>query len=143
MNELESAEEKKIGIFEKFLPLWVAICIVIGVLLSQAVPEISKAINSLKIGEISIPIGICLFLMMYPAMLNFQVSELKKLGRNPKPIILTLISNWLVAPFIGLLMARIFLQGYEQLTVAIILLSSSPCTAMVLVWGYLNKGFTL
>jgi ACR3 family arsenite transporter len=143
MNELESAEEKKIGIFEKFLPLWVAICIVIGVLLSQAVPEISKAINSLKIGEISIPIGICLFLMMYPAMLNFQVSELKKLGKNPKPIILTLISNWIVAPFIGLLMARIFLQGYEQLTVAIILLSSSPCTAMVLVWGYLNKGFTL
>jgi len=149
MNELdnnkkfESTDEKKIGIFEKLLPLWVAICIVIGVLLSQAVPEISETINSLKIGEISIPIGICLFLMMYPAMLNLQVSELKKLGRNPKPIIMTLISNWLIAPFIGLLMARIFLQGYEQLIVAVILLSSSPCTAMVLVWGYLKRGFTL
>ena len=78
--------------------------------------------------------------MMYPAMLNLQVSELKKLGRNPKPIILTLVSNWLIAPFVGLLMARIFLQGYEQLIVAIILLSSSPCTAMVLVWGWMAQG---
>jgi ACR3 family arsenite transporter len=77
---------------------------------------------------------------MYPAMLNLQLSELKKLGRNPKPIILTIISNWLVAPFVGLLMARIFLPGYEQLIVAVILLSSSPCTAMVLVWGWMAKG---
>jgi ACR3 family arsenite transporter len=146
MNELENninLKEKKIGIFEKLLPLWVTVCIAIGVLLSQLVPEISQTINALQIGGISIPIGVCLFLMMYPAMLNLQASELKKLGRNPKPIILTLVSNWLVAPFVGLLMARIFLQGYEQLIVAIILLSSSPCTAMVLVWGYLKKGLTL
>ena len=146
MNELDnskSIDEKKIGYFEKLLPLWVALCIFIGIWLSQVVPEISLVIDSLKIGEISIPIGICLFLMMYPAMLNLQVSELKKLGKNPKPIILTLVSNWLIAPFVGLLMVRIFLQGYEQLSVAIILLSSSPCTAMVLVWGYLNRGITL
>jgi len=77
---------------------------------------------------------------MYPAMLNLQVSELKKLGKNPKPIILTIISNWLIAPFVGLLMARIFVPGNEQLIVAIILLSSSPCTAMVLVWGWMAKG---
>ncbi|MFX0023313.1 MAG: arsenic resistance protein [Candidatus Hermodarchaeota archaeon] len=131
---------KELGFFEKFLTLWVALCILIGILLSIYIPGIGEAINSFSIGQISIPIGICLFLMMYPAMLNLQVSELKKLGRNPKPIILTLISNWLVAPFIGLLMARIFLQGYEQLIVAIILLSSSPCTAMVLVWGWMAKG---
>ncbi|GAG66591.1 unnamed protein product [marine sediment metagenome] len=77
---------------------------------------------------------------MYPAMLNLQLAELKKLGKNPKPIILTIVSNWIIAPFVGLLMARIFLQGYEQLIVAIILLSSSPCTAMVLVWGWMAKG---
>jgi ACR3 family arsenite transporter len=109
-------------------------------MLSQLVPQISLAIDSLKIGQISIPIGICLFLMMYPAMLNLKGSELKKLGKNPKPIILTLISNWLVAPFVGLAMVRLFLQGNEQLSVAIILLSSSPCTAMVLVWGWMAKG---
>jgi ACR3 family arsenite transporter len=102
-------------------------------------PGIAYIIDSLQLAGISLPIGICLFLMMYPAMLNVQFSELKKLGKQPKPIILTLISNWLVAPFIGLLMANIFLVD-EQLIVAIILLSSSPCTAMVLVWGWLAKG---
>ncbi len=136
----EEEESKEINYFEKFLPLWVALCIIAGIILSQLIPEISEAINSLQIGGISIPIGICLFLMMYPAMLNLQFSELKKLGKNPKPIVLTLISNWLVAPFVGLAMANIFLPGYEQLIVAIILLSSSPCTAMVLIWGYMGRG---
>ncbi|TXT53642.1 MAG: conserved membrane protein of unknown function [Promethearchaeota archaeon] len=131
--------EKKLGYFEKLLPLWVVVCIIIGLLFSQLFPSIANGIDSLQIANISIPIGICLFLMMYPAMLNVQFNELKKLGKQPKPIILTLISNWLIAPFVGLLMANIFLVD-EQLIVAIILLSSSPCTAMVLVWGWLAKG---
>ena len=143
MND-EEGEGRTISFFEKFLPLWVALCIFIGILFSQIIPGIDQAINALSIGQISIPIGICLFLMMYPAMLNLQVSELKKLGKNPKPIILTIISNWLIAPFVGLAMVNIFLPGssetVRQLTVAIILLSSSPCTAMVLVWGWMAKG---
>ncbi len=139
-SEEPKKEQKNISYFEKFLPFWVALCILVGIILSQLTPEISEAINSLQIGGISIPIGICLFLMMYPAMLNLQFSELKKLGKNPKPIILTLISNWVVAPFVGLAMANIFLPGYEQLIVAIILLSSSPCTAMVLIWGWMARG---
>ena len=139
-GEVKVEKGKEISFFEKFLPIWVALCILIGIAFSQIFPKISKAIDSLKIGEISIPIGICLFLMMYPAMLNLQASELKKLGKNPKPIILTLISNWLIAPFVGLAMVRLFLQGNEELSVAVILLSSSPCTAMVLVWGWMAKG---
>ncbi len=140
-STIKKAEnEKELGFFEKYLTIWVALCIALGIFLSQAVPGISVAMDSWKIGQISVPIGICLFLMMYPAMLNLQASELKKLKRDPKPIILTLVSNWLVAPFVGLLMARIFLSGYEQLIVAIILLSSSPCTAMVLIWGWMAKG---
>jgi len=133
------SEKRKLGYFEKFLPLWVGICIIIGIIFSQVFPGIAKIIDSLQIGGISIPIGICLFLMMYPAMLNLKFSELKKLGKDPKPIIMTLISNWMIAPFIGLAMANIFLVN-EQLIVAIILLSSSPCTAMVLVWGWMAKG---
>ncbi len=133
-------DDKKLGVFEKYLPLWVAVCMVLGIILSQVIPGISETIDSWKIGQISIPIGICLFLMMYPAMLNIQSSELKRLGKNPKPIILTIISNWIVAPIVGFLLANLFLAGYEQLIVAIILLSSSPCTAMVLVWGYLAEG---
>ncbi len=135
-----SIDEKKLGIFEKYLPLWVAVCMILGIVLSQVVPGISETIDSWKIGQISIPIGICLFLMMYPAMLNIQSSELKRLGKNPKPIILTIISNWIISPIVGFILANLFLTGYEQLIVAIILLSSSPCTAMVLVWGYLAEG---
>jgi len=141
---MSEEDGRTISFFEKFLPLWVALCIFIGIILSQIIPRISETIDSLQIGGISVPVGICLFLMMYPAMLNLQASELKKLGRNPKPIILTIISNWIVAPFVGLTMVNIFLPGssetMRQLTVAIILLSSSPCTAMVLVWGWMAKG---
>ncbi len=135
-----SDEEKKLGVFDKLLPVWIALCIIIGILISQYVPDISEVIDSWQIAGISIPIGVCLFLMMYPAMLNLQASELKKLGKNPKPIILTLFSNWIVAPFVGLGMALLFLGGNQQLILAVILLSSSPCTAMVLVWGWLAKG---
>lgn len=126
--------------FEKYLALWVALCMVIGVVLSQTVPGISKAIDSWQVRGISIPIGICLFLMMYPALLNLQLSELKKLRDNPKPIVMTLFSNWIVAPLVAAGLAYLFLQGNEQLIVAVILLGSSPCTAMVLVWGKLAEG---
>jgi ACR3 family arsenite transporter len=113
---------------------------VIGLVLSQVFPELSIAINELQFAGISIPIGICLFLMMYPALLNLQLSELRKLAKNPKPIILTLISNWIWAPFITAFLAYYFLVGNDQLIVALILLGSSPCTAMVLVWGSLADG---
>jgi len=136
----EQVQEKKLNTFEKYLPLWIGVCMVLGIFLSLVIPGIGEAINSWQITGISVPIGICLFLMMYPAMLNIQASELKKLGRNPKPIILTLISNWIVAPVVGFVLAQTFLPGNEQLIVAVILLSSSPCTAMVLVWGYLAEG---
>ena len=126
--------------FEKYLALWVALCMAIGVILSKIVPGIGEAIDSWQIGGISIPIGICLFLMMYPAMLNLQVSELKKLKNNPKPIIMTLFSNWVIAPLVAAGLAYLFLRGNEQLIVAVILLGSSPCTAMVLVWGKLAEG---
>lgn len=126
--------------FEKFLAVWVALCMGLGLLLSRFVPGIGETIDSWQVRGISIPIGICLFLMMYPALLNLQISELKKLKNNPKPIILTLISNWIIAPIVAAVLAKTFLHGHEQLIVAIILLGSSPCTAMVLVWGKLANG---
>jgi len=126
--------------FEKYLALWVALCMAIGVVLSRTVPGIGEALDSWQIRGISIPIGICLFLMMYPALLNLQVSELKKLKNNPKPIMLTLFSNWVLAPLVTAGLAYLLLRGNEQLIVAVILLGSSPCTAMVLVWGKLAQG---
>ncbi len=129
-----------LGKFEKFLAIWVAVCMIIGVILSQTIPGISQAIDSWQVGGISIPIGICLFVMMYPAMLNLSAEELRKLGKNPKPILLTIFSNWIVAPLVAAGLAYAFLQGHPQLIVAVILLGSSPCTAMVLVWGMLAEG---
>ena len=131
---------KTLSFFEKYLVVWVSLCMLIGLFLSQVLPELSQAINALQFAGISIPIGICLFLMMYPALLNLQFSELKKLAKNPKPILLTILSNWIWAPLVTALLAYYFLAGHDQLIVSLILLGSSPCTAMVLVWGSLANG---
>ncbi len=112
----------------------------VGLLLSQYLPGLSQAIDSWQVRGISIPIGVCLFLMMYPALLNLQLEELRKLARNPKPIVLTLFSNWIIAPLAAFALATLFLSGHDQLIVSVILLGSSPCTAMVLVWGTLAEG---
>jgi ACR3 family arsenite transporter len=133
-------EEKTLSTFEKYLAVWVAVCMIIGLFLSQTLPGLSQTLNNWQIRGISVPIGICLFLMMYPALLNLQLEELRKLMRNPKPIFFTIVSNWIVAPIVTVLLARYFLTGYDQLIVSLILLGSSPCTAMVLVWGSLSKG---
>ena len=132
--------EVQLSFFEKYLAIWVALCMGIGLLLSQFFPALSNAVNNLQINGISGPIGICLFLMMYPALLNLQIGELKKLMRNPKPIILTIFSNWILAPLVTAFLAYYFLTGHDQLIVSLILLGSSPCTAMVLVWGSLAGG---
>ncbi|MDX9956614.1 MAG: hypothetical protein RBT75_21125, partial [Anaerolineae bacterium] len=112
--------------FEKYLAVWVALCMGLGILLSQTIPGLGETIDSWQIRGISIPIGICLFLMMYPALLNLQISELKRLKDNPKPILLSLFSNWIIAPLVTVLLANLFLKGQEQLMVALILLGSSP-----------------
>lgn len=134
------SKSHSINRFEKYLVLWVALCMAAGILLSVLLPSFSNAIDSWQIRGISIPIGICLFLMMYPAMLNIQLSEIKKLGKHPLPIILTMFSNWIVAPLVTAGLANLFLKDNPQLLVAVILLGSSPCTAMVLVWGKLADG---
>jgi ACR3 family arsenite transporter len=129
-----------LSFFERYLAIWVIACMGVGLVLSQYLPGLSQAIDSWQIRGISVPIGICLFLMMYPALLNLRLDELRKLAQNPRPIALTLFSNWIVAPLLTVILANIFLRGYDQLTVAFILLGSSPCTAMVLVWGSLADG---
>ncbi len=130
-------EKKGLDFVEKYLAIWVALCMAIGIILSLTIPQMGQTIEKMSIGNVSIPIGICLFFMMYPALLNLQVSELKKIVKNPKPILVTLVSNWLIAPILHAILANLLLKGHDQLIVAVILLGSSPCTAMVLVWGYL------
>lgn len=132
--------EKTLGIFERYLWLWVFLCMLIGIGFSIYMTSVSVWLDEWKFGNVSVPIGICLFLMMYPALLNFQMSEVKKLAKAPKPILLSLLSNWVVAPLVTAGLAYYFLEGKDQLIIALILLGASPCTAMVIVWGSLAGG---
>jgi len=148
-QDVSSSEQKetKLGFFEKFLAIWVAVCMGIGILFSIYWPKFGETLNNLNLFEgwrgsigINIPIGICLFFMMYPAMLNLQLSEVKKLGKNPLPVIIALVSNWLIAPLVAAGLGYLILGDNTDLIIAVILLGSSPCTAMVLVWGALANG---
>jgi len=136
------AEEKRreLGLFEKYLTLWIAICIVIGLLLGRFLPALGQYLDSLKVAQLSIPIGVLLFFMMYPTVVGIAFSDVKKAMRKPKPMLLTIIANWAIAPVIMTLYANLILQGNPQYIAGVILLGMSPCTAMVMWWILLAKG---
>jgi len=190
---MESAvhEKRNLRFFEKYLTLWVFICIALGVLAGKVAPEAAKMLDSMSIyvngaPVVSIPIAICLFFMMYPIMVKIDFAEVIKAGKSPKPVWLTLFMNWAIKPFTMYAIAYIFLgilfkgfigaeamdfvklppgadwllgsthgagtvvmhEGLKMLQVPLwrsyfagcILLGIAPCTAMVLVWGFLAKG---
>ena len=134
------SEEVSLGLFEKYLTLWIAICIVVGLLLGRFLPQFGQYLDSLKFGQISIPIGICLFLMMYPTVVGISFSDVKKATKFPKPMLITIIANWVIAPPLMALYANFFLRGNPQFIAGAILLGISPCTAMVLWWIKMAKG---
>jgi ACR3 family arsenite transporter len=132
--------EQRLGIFEKYLTLWIAACIAFGLLLGRFMPSFGQYLDSLKFAQLSIPIGICLFFMMYPTVVGIAFSDVKKAVRKPKPMLLTIIANWVIAPPIMTLYANLILQGNPQYIAGVILLGMSPCTAMVMWWIMLAKG---
>lgn len=132
--------EKKLGVFEKYLTLWIAVCIAIGLLLGRFLPSFGQYLDSLKFAQLSIPIGICLFFMMYPTVVGIAFSDVKNTVKKPKPMLLTIIANWIIAPPIMTLYANLILQGNPQYIAGVILLGMSPCTAMVMWWIMLAKG---
>ena len=132
-------ERRKLGLFEKYLTLWIAICIAIGLLLGRFLPAFGQYLDSLKVAQLSVPIGICLFFMMYPTVVGIAFSDVKKAVRKPKPMLLTIIANWAVAPVIMTLYANLLVADPTQ-RAGIILLGMSPCTAMVMWWILLAKG---
>jgi ACR3 family arsenite transporter len=154
-----------LSFFERYLTLWVFFCILAGIGLGRMFPGVAVALDAMSIYQVSIPIAICLFFMMYPIMVKIDFTQAANAIRAPKPVILTLVVNWLIKPFTMVVFAQIFLGwlfrpliGGEELIrgseVALansyiagaILLGIAPCTAMVLMWGYLsysNQGHTL
>ncbi len=133
-------EKVSLGLFEKYLTLWISICIVVGLLLGRFLPQVGQYLDSLKFGQISIPIGILLFLMMYPTVVGISFSDVKKATTFPKPMLITIIANWAIAPLLMTLYANFLLRGNPQFIAGTILLGISPCTAMVLWWIKLAKG---
>jgi ACR3 family arsenite transporter len=189
MNEKKI--ERKLNVFEKYLSLWVILCIAAGIIIGKIAPKTAKFLDGMAIyvnqsPVVSIPIAICLFFMMYPIMVKIDFSNVIKSGKTPKPIGLTLFANWAIKPFTMYFIAIFFLgflfktfigvdaidlvklppgadwavgsihgagkvvlhEGLKMLEIPLwrsylagcILLGIAPCTAMVLVWGYLARG---
>jgi len=133
-------EEASLGIFEKYLTLWIAICIIVGLLVGRFLPAFGQFMDSLKFSKLSIPIGILLFFMMYPTVVGIRFSDIKKAAQRPKPLLVTIIANWVIAPPLMTLYANVVLAGNPQYIAGVILLGLSPCTAMVMWWMFLAKG---
>jgi len=191
MNNALDNERKMTGIFERYLTVWVGLCIVGGILLGKIAPNLAKTLDGMSINiggapVVSIPIAICLFFMMYPIMVKIDFASVIKAGKSGKPVFLTLIINWCIKPFTMYAISLFFLgfllksfvgadamdivklpfgldlpvgaqhgagvvvlqEGIKMLQIPLwrsyfagcILLGIAPCTAMVLVWGYLSRG---
>ncbi len=134
-------KELSLGLWEKYLTAWIAICIVTGLLVGRFIPAFGQFMDSLKFAQLSIPIGILLFFMMYPTVVSIQFGDVKKAARNPKPLLVTIIANWIIAPPLMTFLANIFFPGNPQyMASGLILLGLSPCTAMVMWWMFLARG---
>jgi len=153
-------ETPKLSAFEKYLTLWVGLCIIGGIALGRVAPEVAITLDSFSMYQISIPIAIALFFMMYPIMVKIDFGEVMKAAKTPKPVALTLFVNWAIKPFTMFAIATFFLgylfvdflpgteilldgsevNLYQSYIAGCILLGIAPCTAMVLMWGHLSRG---
>jgi ACR3 family arsenite transporter len=148
-----SAETRRLNVFERYLTLWVAVCMVAGVVLGRLFPALTAFVRGLEFGtgsQINIPIAVLIWLMIYPMMLKIDFSSIIRVGQRPRGLVITLVVNWLVKPFSMAFLGWLFfnhlflpLIGPElagQYTAGVIILAAAPCTAMVFVWSYLSDG---
>lgn len=143
-------QKKHIGFFEKYLTLWVALCIAGGIAIGHFAGDSMQSLSQMEMFKVNIPVAILIWLMIYPMMLQVDFSSIKNIGKRPKGLILTLIINWLIKPFTMAFFAWIFFSklygAYIEPELAgeyiagAILLGAAPCTAMVFVWSYLTNG---
>ncbi|MFO7867073.1 MAG: ACR3 family arsenite efflux transporter [Candidatus Aminicenantes bacterium] len=148
---MSEQKEYELGFFHKYLTVWVALCIIIGIGLGAAFPWAAEFLNSLAVAQVNIPVAVFLFAMMYPIMVQIDFKEVSNAFKAPKPVILTLVVNWAIKPFTMFFFAWLFMRVIwlpfiddtmaGEYTAGMILLGIAPCTAMVLVWSYLARGF--
>jgi ACR3 family arsenite transporter len=146
-------EAKRMNVFERYLSVWVALCMVLGVVMGRVAPDAVGVLRGLEFGEgsqINIPIAVLIWLMIYPMMLRIDFASLRNVGRRPKGLLITLVVNWLVKPFSMALLGWIFFRHVfapligpdlaSEYIAGVIILAAAPCTAMVFVWSYLSDG---
>ena len=145
-----SANELKIGFFDKYLTVWVVLCMVAGVLIGKFLPGIPGFLGRFEYANVSIPIAVLIWLMIWPMMMRVDFASIKYVGRNPKGLYVTWATNWLIKPFTMYAIAAFFLfvvfkaliprELARDYLAGAILLGAAPCTAMVFVWSYLTRG---
>lgn len=143
-------KNKDLSFFNRYLTVWVAICMLIGVAIGQFIPQIPAALGKLEFYNVSIPTTILLWIMIYPMMLKIDFNSIKNIRRNPKGLYITWLVNWIIKPFSMYLVAYLFFfiiyGGFLDKEIAneylagAVLLGAAPCTAMVFVWSKLTKG---
>lgn len=139
-----------LGLFERYLSLWVALCIGAGVGLGLIMPGLFNAIASLEYASVNLVVAVFIWVMIYPMMVNVDFSSLKEVGKKPKGLCITLVINWLIKPFtmaaLGILFFEHIFAGLvepqtaKEYIAGMILLGVAPCTAMVFVWSQLVRG---
>lgn len=142
--------QSPMGVFERYLSVWVGLCIIAGVGLGLMLPDIFETIASIEYASVNLVVAVFIWLMIYPMMVNVDFSSLKHVGKKPKGLCITLIVNWLIKPFtmagLGILFFEYIFaewispQDAKEYIAGIILLGVAPCTAMVFVWSQLVRG---
>ena len=143
-------EERHIGFFDKYLSLWVALCIVAGIALGTFLPALPQTLSRLEYAHVNIPVAVLIWVMIYPMMMKVDFNSVKNVARHPRGLVVTCVVNWLIKPFTMFAIAWFFLfvvfkqwipstLAQEYLAGAV-LLGAAPCTAMVFIWSYLSNG---
>ena len=138
------------GFFERYLSVWVGLCIIAGVALGSFFPNVFAGIAALEYAHVNLVVAVLIWLMIYPMMIQIDFSSIKDVGKKPKGLLLTLVINWLIKPFTMALLGWLFFKGIfadwvdpqtaTEYIAGMILLGVAPCTAMVFVWSHLTKG---
>jgi arsenite transporter len=147
---MSKEQNSGIGFFEKYLTVWVILCMFAGVLIGKFLPGIPAFLGRFEYANVSIPMAILIWLMIYPMMLKVDFQSIRNVGKNPKGLFVTWITNWLIKPFTMFGIAWLFFfvifkslipaELAQDYLAGAILLGAAPCTAMVFVWSYLTKG---
>jgi ACR3 family arsenite transporter len=144
------AVPKTMSFFDRYLTVWVGLCMIVGILIGKGIPEPVAALRVLEIHSINLPIAILIWLMIYPMMLKVDFASVIGAGKHPKGLLVTLFVNWLVKPFSMAFLGWLFFkhlffpfigaEASDQYIAGTIILAAAPCTAMVFVWSYLTDG---